>query len=114
MITKKVIDEVYRRYRKRPAGTDELDISTLFECAGDNHGISINEREIVIDSIDELSPFHRIELDRIHGIVRFEKTVAIVLHSSIIFLNVDNDGVSVHIKPNPPTFWQKMRWWFSH
>ncbi len=113
MITKKVIEELYRRYRKRPASTDELDFGVLFDYVADNHGIELDEKHLVINSIDASSPFHSIGLDRIHAIVRFEKSIAIVLPSSILFLNIDNKGVSVHIKSNPPTFWQKLRWWFS-
>ena len=114
MITKKVINELYKKYRKLPKSPDELDISTLFECAADNHGIKIDGDVVVIDSIEPSSLFHRINLDRIHGIVKFEKTVAVVLHSSILFLNTDDNGVNVHIKVNPPTVWQKILWWFRN
>ena len=37
MITKKVIDELYRKYRRRPDSIDSLDIPLLFEHASDNH-----------------------------------------------------------------------------
>ncbi len=113
MITAKVINEIYRKYRKRPKSPDELDVSLLFDCVADNHGIEIDEESLVINSIDSKSPFHKIDLNRIHAIVKFEENIAIVLHSSILFLNIGDNGVNVHIKVNPPTFLEKLRWWFQ-
>lgn len=112
MITKKVIDELYRKYRKRPSCTDDLDIGVLFDNVADDHGIEIDEKSLVINSVDAGSLFHKIELERIHAIVKFEEAVAIVLRASILFLNIGNNGVNVHVKVNPPTLWQKILWWF--
>ncbi|MBQ9076290.1 MAG: hypothetical protein IJY31_00385 [Muribaculaceae bacterium] len=112
MITKKVIDELYRKYSKRPSCTDDLDIGVLFDNVADDHGIEIDEKSLVINSVDAGSLFHKIELERIHAIVKFEEAVAIVLRASILFLNIGNNGVNVHVKVNPPTLWQKILWWF--
>ena len=35
MITKKAIEEVYRRYRKKPKGIDELNVAILFDSLAD-------------------------------------------------------------------------------
>lgn len=101
MITKKVIDAIYKKYKKRPASTDDLNIVLLFEAITPQHGVEIDGDEIVISSIDPMSPFHRIPLFGINAIVEFDAHVAIVMHSSIIFLNKEDNSVSVHIKQQP-------------
>lgn len=101
MINKKVIDALYKRYDKRPSSLDDLDIALLFEGVHPVHNIVIDGDEIVINSVPADSPFHRILLRGVHAIVEFEESVAIVLHSSIIFLSkIEGEHpVSVHIKP---------------
>lgn len=113
MITKKAIDEVYKKYRKKPAGIDALNVGLLFDSISQVHGLEIVDEKIVIGSIDEKSLLHKIALSRVYGIVNFEETVAIVLHSSIVFLNKLEPKVSVHIKPQPKTFLQKVKMWFG-
>lgn len=115
MITKKVIDELYRRFRKRPSGIEHLDIGLLFEYASEHHNVTIDdEGNIVIDSIDPNSPFHKIALDRVHGFYHFDDVIAIVLHSSIIFLNKNDNGVNVHIKFDKPSLWERVKWKFGN
>lgn len=98
MITKKVIDSLYRKYRNRPESPDELNIGLLFDYVFENHGLTINENELVINSISPASPFHTIPLRHIHEIVEFDDDIAIVLHSSIIFLKKDDNRVHIHVK----------------
>ena len=111
MIDKKVIDTIYKRYKKRPSSTDELDIALLFEGVHPMHDIYIDGDEIVINSIPETSPFHAIPLSHVNAILDFEEHVAIVLHSSIIFLSkTENDRpVSIHIKPMRETLGSRLR-----
>ena len=113
MITEEVIKEVYKKYRKKPKSVDRLNVGLLFEEVGDTHGIVIEDNKIVINSVEPSSLFHRISLSRVHGIVNFEKTIAIVLHSSIIFLDKNEPKQNVHIKPQPVTFWEKVKMWFG-
>lgn len=118
MITRKVIQTLYKKYRKLPESPDYLDMALLFEYASRHHNVAIDMEgpvdSLVIRSIDPDSPFHRIPLERIHAIVPFEEWVAIVLHSSIIFLNRNSNRVSVHVRTDPPTVWERVKDWFSH
>ncbi len=98
MITKKVIDTLYKQYSKRPDSPDELNIALLFGDVFENHGIELSENDLVVNSIDPSSPFHRIPLSHIHEIVEFGDDIAIVLHSSIIFLKKDDNRVNIHVK----------------
>lgn len=103
MVTKKVIDTIYRQFNHPPQSVDELNIGLLFDYAIENHGIVIDENDLYIGSVDPKSPFAVLPLDRIHEIVEFDDVIAIVLHSSIIFLNKHNSDVNVHIRMTPPS-----------
>ena len=100
MITRKVIESLYKKYDKVPPSPDCLDIPLLFESASANHNITIDidgpVDSLVIGSIEHDSPF-------------LEYWFAIVLHSSIIFLNRKSPKVSVHIRMEPPTIMERMK-----
>ena len=117
MITRQVISDLYKKYRKLPEGPDFLDMPLLFDYASTHHNVTIDMDgpvdTLVIRSIAPESPFHRIPLERIHAIVPFEEWVAIVLHSSIIFLNRKSSKVSVHIRTPEPTVMDRVRDFFK-
>ena len=113
MITRKVIQTLYKKYRKLPASPDCLDMPLLFDGAAQHHNVTIDMDgpvdTLVIRSIDPDSPFHRLPLERIHAIVPFEEWVAIVLHSSIVFLNRHSSKVSVHVRTEPLSFMERVK-----
>lgn len=98
MIQKKVIDAIYKKFKKRPASPDELDIPLLFEKVPMEAGIEIDGNNLVINSIESSSPFHTIPIGHIHAIIEFDEAVAIVLHSSIIFISKEDGSIHVHLK----------------
>ena len=112
MVNRKVIDELYRKFRRMPKKGQPQMIDTLISTVGEMHKLSIDNGFLVIGTLDPMSPFRRIMLSRIHGVAVFEKSVAIVLPHSIMFLNRKDEGVNIHFKPNPTTVWDKMKWWF--
>lgn len=118
MITKQVIQALYKKYRKLPESPDYLDIPLLFDAASEHHNVTIDMDGpvdcLVINSVEPDSPFHRIPLERIHAIVPFEEWVAIVLHSSIIFLDRKSSRVSVHVNMPKMTIGERLRNIFSH
>lgn len=109
MINKDVIDSIYKKYKSRPARVSDLDLHLLFEYAIEVHEIYVDGNDLVIGSIDPASPFNTIGLDRVHAILEFENEIAIVMHSSIIFLNKRDSGVNVHIKSDKPGILAKLR-----
>ncbi len=112
MINNKVIKEVYRKYKKRPASIERVDLDLLSGNVSETHKINISEGRMIIGSVEKCSPFHSLPLSRIHGVVNFEKCVAIVLHSSIIFLEKKEEKVQIHLKMTLPSFWQRVRMFF--
>ena len=111
MITKTIIDTLYKKYRKRPKSIDCLDFGLLFGSLADHHDISvdIDSDSLMLYSLGDRSPFYKIPLSKIHAIVPFEEWVAVVLHSSIIFLNRESSKVSVHVKPLEMSFLDKLK-----
>ncbi len=111
MITREVIDALYKRYPEAPASATNLNIALLFESTHERHHLAVdieNER-LTIGSVGTASPFSRIALRCINAIVLFEEWVAIVMHSSIIFLNRHTPDVSIHIKPFEGSWFEKLR-----
>lgn len=109
MITKKVIDNIYKLYPSRPDSPDELNIGLLFDDVFETHGLQIDENELVINSIDPSSPFHSIPLRNIHEIVEFADDIAIVLHSSNIFLKKEDNRVHIHMKEQTLSPFERLR-----
>lgn len=109
MISKKAIDSIYKLHSTAPESPDCLDIMLLFEKIHPDHKIEIDGENLIINSVEQWSPFHRIPLDRIFGIVDFEENVAVVLRNSIIFLGKRVPCVNIHIKPPKDSFMDKVK-----
>lgn len=109
MVTKKVIDTIYKTYRRRPDSPEELDIALLFEHLPLEHAIGIDGDSLTIGSIPESSPFHSLPLGHIHGIIDFDDCVAVALHSSIVFLDKESDRTSIHIRQQRPSLIDRIR-----
>lgn len=108
MISNKAIESIYKKYGKRPASVDELNIPLLFD-ANEAHAIEINDTDLIINSIEKWSPFHSINLTRVHAILDLERYVALVLHSSILFIGKQTDEIHIHIKPIKPSIMDRIR-----
>lgn len=113
MITKKMIKEVYKKYHTKPKTIDCLNVSLLFDDEMQMHEIEIVDDTIEINSLEPTSLFRKIALSRVYGIENFEKSVAIVLHSSMIFLKKGAKDVAVHIKPQPVGIWERIKMLFN-
>lgn len=112
MINNKVINSIYKKYSKRPSSIDQLNIPLLFEAAHDDHAIEINGHDLIINSQEPWSPFHTIDLNRVHAILDFDRYVAVVLHSSIVFIGKKNSEIHIHIKPIKPSITDRMKQMF--
>lgn len=109
MIQKKVIDAIYRKYRRRPDSPDELNIPLLFEKLPEEAMVEIDGDNVVLNTVDPRSPFHRIPVKHIHAIIEFDEAIAIVLHSSIVFLSKDDGSAHVHMKDVGPSLFDRLR-----
>lgn len=114
MITKQVIESIYKKYKNRPKSVDMLNVGVLFDPSLEKQNIEIDDKRIVVGSLPEGSPFREIPLERVHAILDFELHVAIVLHSSIVFLRKDSDKVDVHVNLKGPSILDRVRMALSH
>lgn len=110
MIDKTVIEQIYKQFAKRPRSKKDIDLGLLFERTGIEHDLNLDPdtNELIVMSIPEDSPFHRLSIDNIMGIVPFEEWTAIVLHSSIVFLNNLEPKVSINLRPHKESIWEKI------
>lgn len=109
MIQKKVIDAIYRKFKNRPASPDELNIPLLFEKLPEQAGVEIDGDNIVLNNVNPDSPFHTIPVGHIHAIVEFDEAIAIVLHSSIIFISKTDGKTHVHLREMNPGLLDRLR-----
>lgn len=110
MITKKVIESIYKSCPKPPENLDDLNVDVLFEKLENPLAVSFEGDWLVIHTVPENSPFHKIALKRIHCIEEFEDEIAIVLHSSIIFLNKKDAKLSIHLRDEQPSFIDRLKY----
>ena len=111
MITKDVIQAIYKKYPKRAKSIDELDFGLLFDTVGTIHDVNIdfNTNRLIIGSLDDRSIFRSIPLSHIHAFVPFEEWTAIVLNASIIFLNRKTSEVQIHLKPHEVSMTDRLK-----
>lgn len=115
MITKQNIESIYKQNRKLPESPYDLNMPLLFIPEMEQHALSIDRDEnLVIGSVSTASPFHKIALKRIHAILDFDELVAIVMHSSIIFLRKNDRSVNVHLKQPTLTLGDRIRHMFAN
>ena len=93
-----------------PKSESERNLGLLRDFAAENVAVDIEDGKLQLYNIVPMSPFNEIKLDNIYGVVDFDDCIAVVLHSSIVFIMKADASVHVHIKVNPPTFTEKLKW----
>jgi hypothetical protein len=110
MITREVIDTLYKQYHTAPHPADTTDLALLLDYTGSHHKLSVDIDAdcLTIGSLNQNSPFNRIALHCINAVVPFDNWVALVMHSSILFLSRNTTDVNVHLKPIRVPFYKKL------
>lgn len=98
-ITADVIKEIYKKCKKDPESVEALNIPYFIDLLKEHHSIRQIDDELMIDSFDEFNPFRRFLIRSIRDIIEFDREVAIVCRSHIIFLNKYDGEASIHMKP---------------
>ncbi len=97
-----LIRSLYKRFSRRPSTLDERQLHLLADFIVEQRGLELDDDRLIFTEMEPLSPFREIRLDNINGVADLGKLLAIVMHSSIIFLNKETLAATVHLKP--PTF----------
>lgn len=108
MITQKVIDEIYRKYRRHPKKVEELHLQILSNVFGDMDIVRVDNENVVFTSSEQAEPARKIEIRRINGVIEFDRHVAIVLPASIIFITKETGAINIHIKEVRPTLMDRL------
>lgn len=108
MITKEVIDEIYRKYRRHPKKAEELHLQILSDVFGGMDILRVDDDDVVFLPAKPTEPERKIGIKRINGVIEFDRHVAIVLHASIIFIAKETGDVTIHIKDMPLTMFDRI------
>lgn len=101
MITKKVIQEIYKNYNRPAKSVNELDLDRIAEVLQPWHILDVSDDdEVIVMTLDEFSPFRRFLKRSIHAVLEFDHNVAFVFESHIIFFSKDDERISVDFKPD--------------
>lgn len=99
MITNDTIQRLYSTYATAPELFEERGLSRLMDYAFDTEAISFDGDHIVFNTIEQDSPLHSVEIERIHGAEEIDSWLAVVLPSAIIFLDRrDLHTTRIHLK----------------
>lgn len=102
MITDTVIKEIYKKFGKPHKNEEELQLDYFLKMLNENHAITRDGMEIIIEDLDEFNPFRRFLIRGINAILEFDKMVAFVFRNHILFLGKEDNQMRVHIKPEKP------------
>lgn len=99
MITKEVIRDIYKEYRKPHTNREELRLDYFLKLLSPHHKLNLAEDEIIFEDMEEFNPFRRILVRNLHAVLEFDKNVAFVFPNHILFLGKRNSELHVHFKP---------------
>lgn len=99
MITKQIILDIYKEYRKPAENIEELNIPYFLKMLEPHHKLKYDGEEFIFEDMEEFNPFRRILVRNVHAILEFTKMVAFVFPNHILFLGKRSPELSVHFKP---------------
>ena len=99
MITQEVISEIYKSYNKPCKSEEELNLPYIVELLSPFHKLTLLEDEVIVNGLDELSPFKRFLKRGLFAVLEFDRNVAFVFKTHILFFSKTDDKISVHIRP---------------
>ena len=102
MITDQVIKEIYKKYTKPCKNFAELDFDYYLDILKEHHNIMSGDMEVVVEDLEEFNPFRMFLKRSIYGILEFDRMIAFVFRSHILFFGKDDNQLRVHIKPEKP------------
>lgn len=99
MITQEVITEIYKTYNKPCKDAEELNLPYFVELLKPHHDLELLDDEIIVGGLDEFSPFKRFLKRGLYAVLEFDRNVAFVFQSHILFFSKLDNRLSVHFRP---------------
>lgn len=99
MITDQVIREIYKKYKKPCKNEANLQLDYYIGLLSEHHKLKVDKMEILVEDMENFNPFRRFLKRSIFTVIEFDKMIAFVFRSHILFFEKDTDQVHVHIRP---------------
>lgn len=108
MINRKVIKEIYRKYRRPEKNPENLHLDYFQKLLAEANPFEITDDMIVLRQVDEYSPFKRFLIRSLYGVLEFDRTVAFVFPAHIIFLNKSDEGINFYLREEKPKWYKRL------
>lgn len=99
MVTEKVIQEIYKKFRKTHKNVADLRLDYFLPMLEKHHSIENDGFEIVLKDVEEYNPFRRFLIRNLNAVLEFDKLIAFVFKNHILFMGKEDNQLHVHIKP---------------
>lgn len=99
MITEQVIKEIYQNYNRPAKSEEELNLPYFVALLNPFHSLRVEDGEVVVEGLDEFSPFKRFLTRGLYAVLEFDRNVAFVFKSHILFFSKTDKNLSVHFRP---------------
>ncbi|MCH5223617.1 MAG: hypothetical protein J1E82_06205 [Muribaculaceae bacterium] len=103
MINESVINEIYKKFSKPHKKESDLRLDYFIPLLNEHHSIESDGFEIVLKDVEEYSPFRRFLIRSLNAVLEFDKLIAFVFRTHILFLGKEDNQLHVHIKPEKPS-----------
>jgi hypothetical protein len=99
MINDDVIKEIYKRFPKPAKDKSKLNISYYQKLLQPNNPIAVDDEMIVVEKVEEFSPFKKFLIRSLNAILEIDDSVAFVFTTHIVFLKINECDFMVHLPP---------------
>lgn len=99
MITEEVIREIYKNYGKPRKKGEDLNLPYFVDLLKPHHELILDDGEVIVKNVDEFSPFRRFLERGLYAVLEFDKNVAFVFKTHILFFSKNDDKIAVHFRP---------------
>ena len=99
MVDEKVIQEIYKKFRKPHKNREDLHLDYFLPMLEEHHAIESDGFEIVLKDVEEFNPFRRFLIRSLNAVLEFDKLIAFVFRTHILFMGKEDNQLHVHIKP---------------
>ena len=109
MINENVINEIYKKFNKPHKKEEDLRLDYFIPLLTQHHSIETDGFEIVLKDVEEYSPFRRFLIRSLNAVLEFDKLIAFVFRTHILFLGKEDKQIHVHMKPEKrPSLFSRM------
>lgn len=117
MITDAVIQEIYKTHKKPPKDLNDLNLPEMLYELKKHHSMTLDSEdltkaEVIINDVEEFNPFRRFLVRGLYAVLPFDRQIAFVFRSHILFLNKEDEGMNVHFRPSEEEEEEDDRGWF--